>query len=225
MLFYSPAAIAPAIKPHCSSSSFTYFCSSLFTNRLGKALLLGENFSLPPTTGEKSLRKINRSVTYLKYPYDFLINLDNSDTPDKTGIDNNRSNGNLYLVNNANISNNGSNNFVNVNGGSKNFSSINIFKTNFCENPSMIEIPDFINLVADSAKLNYLDKKLEKLKEEGHRVLIFCQMTKMMDILEDYLMRKKYQFFRLDGSCNTEKNIFYILLIHCLNVCYILISI
>ena len=43
---------------------------------------------------------------------------------------------------------------------------------------------------------------LAKLKKNKHRVLIFCQMTKMLDILEDYLMRKKYPFFRLDGSCN-----------------------
>jgi chromatin-remodeling ATPase INO80 len=27
-------------------------------------------------------------------------------------------------------------------------------------------------------------------------------MTKMMDILEDYLTRRFYKFFRLDGSCN-----------------------
>lgn len=107
----------------------------------------------------------------------------------------------LYPFKNS-LSNNSNNNGLNANGDLKNFSPTNIFKNNFCENPSMIEIPDFINLVADSAKLNYLDKKLQTLKEEGHRVLIFCQMTKMMDILEDYLMRKKYQFFRLDGSCN-----------------------
>ena len=70
------------------------------------------------------------------------------------------------------------------------------------ENFSKIEIPDFNSLVADSTKLNYLDKMLCKLKKNNHRVLIFCQMTKMLDILEDYLMRKKYPFFRLDGSCN-----------------------
>jgi chromatin-remodeling ATPase INO80 len=68
--------------------------------------------------------------------------------------------------------------------------------------PSFIEIPDFSSLIADSSKLNYLDGLLAKLKKEDHRVLIFCQMTKMMDILEDYLMRKKYQYFRLDGSSN-----------------------
>jgi len=72
----------------------------------------------------------------------------------------------------------------------------------FNENFSKIEIPDFNSLVADSTKLNYLDKMLSKLKKNNHRVLIFCQMTKMLDILEDYLMRKKYTFFRLDGSCN-----------------------
>ena len=34
----------------------------------------------------------------------------------------------------------------------------------------------------------------------GHRVLIFSQMTKMMNILEDYLRYRRYRFFRLDGS-------------------------
>lgn len=77
-----------------------------------------------------------------------------------------------------------------------------LYPSNLFESFSKIEIPDFRSLVADSAKLNYLDKMLYKLKKNNHRVLIFCQMTKMMDILEDYLMRKKYQFFRLDGSCN-----------------------
>jgi DNA helicase INO80 len=77
-----------------------------------------------------------------------------------------------------------------------------LFPFNLRENLSKIEIPDFNSLVADSAKLNYLDKMLYKLRKNNHRVLIFCQMTKMLDILEDYLMRKKYPFFRLDGSCN-----------------------
>lgn len=82
------------------------------------------------------------------------------------------------------------------------YSDQNLFPVNLRENLSKIEIPDFNSLVADSTKLNYLDKMLAKLKKNNHRVLIFCQMTKMLDILEDYLMRKKYPFFRLDGSCN-----------------------
>jgi chromatin-remodeling ATPase INO80 len=47
-----------------------------------------------------------------------------------------------------------------------------------------------------------LDILLARLKRDGHRVLIFCQMTKMIDILEDFMNKKKYIFFRLDGSCN-----------------------
>lgn len=32
-----------------------------------------------------------------------------------------------------------------------------------------------------------LDKLLKRLKELGHRVLVFSQMTRMMDILEDLM--------------------------------------
>ena len=44
-----------------------------------------------------------------------------------------------------------------------------------------------------------LDKLLPKLKANGNRVLIFSQMVKMLDILEDYLIRRKYPFERIDG--------------------------
>lgn len=39
-------------------------------------------------------------------------------------------------------------------------------------------------LVTDSGKLSVLDGLLKRLKEEGHRVLIYSQMTKMIDLLE-----------------------------------------
>jgi superfamily II DNA/RNA helicase len=55
-------------------------------------------------------------------------------------------------------------------------------------------------MVAASGKFQLLDKMLIKLKETGHRVLIFSQMTKMLDILEDYLHFKKFDYERLDGS-------------------------
>ena len=45
-----------------------------------------------------------------------------------------------------------------------------------------------------------LDKLLPKLKEEGSRVLIFSQMTRMLDILEDYCQWRGYQYCRLDGQ-------------------------
>jgi len=36
-----------------------------------------------------------------------------------------------------------------------------------------------------------LNKLLPKLKEQGSRVLIFCQMTRCLDILEDFLLLKE----------------------------------
>jgi len=50
-----------------------------------------------------------------------------------------------------------------------------------------------------SGKMVLLEKLLPKLKSGGHRVLIFSQMVKMLDILEDYLIRKQYPFERIDG--------------------------
>ena len=44
-----------------------------------------------------------------------------------------------------------------------------------------------------------LEKLLPKLKAGGHRVLIFSQMVKMLDILEDYLIRRQYPYERIDG--------------------------
>jgi hypothetical protein len=49
---------------------------------------------------------------------------------------------------------------------------------------SKIKIPSFSALVKDSGKLRLLDGLLTKLKKEGHRVLIYSQMTAMLDILE-----------------------------------------
>ena len=41
-------------------------------------------------------------------------------------------------------------------------------------------------MVKSCGKMELLVKMLPKLKEQGHRVLIFSQMTKMLDILEDF---------------------------------------
>jgi DNA helicase INO80 len=57
-------------------------------------------------------------------------------------------------------------------------------------------------LIADSSKLRELDKILKEKKKNNSKVLIFCQMTKMIDILEDFMNMRKYTFFRLDGACN-----------------------
>ncbi|XP_071446539.1 chromodomain-helicase-DNA-binding protein Mi-2 homolog isoform X2 [Hetaerina americana] len=55
-------------------------------------------------------------------------------------------------------------------------------------------------LIKASGKLVLLSKMLHTLKEQGHRVLIFSQMTKMLDILEDFLEGEGYKYERIDGS-------------------------
>lgn len=55
-------------------------------------------------------------------------------------------------------------------------------------------------LVKASGKLVLLSKMLRLLKEQGHRVLIFSQMTKMLDILEDFLEGEQYKYERIDGG-------------------------
>lgn len=55
-------------------------------------------------------------------------------------------------------------------------------------------------LVMSSGKMVLLDKLLTKLKADGHRVLIFSQMVRMLDILSDYMSLRGYLHQRLDGS-------------------------
>jgi DNA helicase INO80 len=66
--------------------------------------------------------------------------------------------------------------------------------------PCNVDLPSVEKLVSDSAKLKLLDGLLKQLHKDRHRVLIFCQMTKMLDILEDYLYYRHYQFLRMDGN-------------------------
>ncbi|KAG8052335.1 hypothetical protein GUJ93_ZPchr0001g31108 [Zizania palustris] len=60
------------------------------------------------------------------------------------------------------------------------------------------------HLIENAGKMVLLDKLLPKLKERDSRVLIFSQMTRLLDILEDYLMYKGYQYCRIDGNTGGE---------------------
>ena len=63
--------------------------------------------------------------------------------------------------------------------------------------------PPFIegeHLVYNSGKMLALDALLKKLKAQGSRVLIFCQMTRMLDIIQDYCVYRNYTFCRIDGQ-------------------------
>lgn len=60
------------------------------------------------------------------------------------------------------------------------------------------------HLVNNCGKMVILDKLLVRLKHQGSRVLIFSQMTKVLDILEDYCIWRKYEYCRLDGQTPHE---------------------
>lgn len=77
-----------------------------------------------------------------------------------------------------------------------------------CNHPYLFEWPvddkgeEIIDerMVEASGKLLMLDRLLPRLNKEGHRVLLFSQMTRMLDILEDYLNLRDFSFFRIDGT-------------------------
>ncbi|XP_038189049.1 lymphoid-specific helicase [Arvicola amphibius] len=89
-----------------------------------------------------------------------------------------------------------------------------------CNHPYMIEYPiDPVTqefkideeLVTNSGKFLILDRMLPELKKRGHKVLVFSQMTSMLDILMDYCHLRNFTFSRLDGSMSyseREKNIY-----------------
>ena len=51
-----------------------------------------------------------------------------------------------------------------------------------------------------AGKLVLLDKLLPKLRSRDSRVLIFSQMTRLLDILEDYSLYRGYKYCRIDGA-------------------------
>lgn len=68
-----------------------------------------------------------------------------------------------------------------------------------------IQFPDKRLLQYDCGKLQTLDKLLRKLQAGGHRALIFTQMTKVLDILEQFLNIHGHKYLRLDGSTKVEQ--------------------
>lgn len=72
--------------------------------------------------------------------------------------------------------------------------------TTFC----MFLLPDYPpprhDLYRASGKFELLDRILPKLQATNHRVLLFCQMTSLMTIMEDYFSYRNFQYLRLDGK-------------------------
>lgn len=63
------------------------------------------------------------------------------------------------------------------------------------------------HLVFNAQKMIILDKLLKKFQKEGSRVLIFSQMSRMLDILEDYCMFREFQYCRIDGQTDHSDRI------------------
>lgn len=67
------------------------------------------------------------------------------------------------------------------------------------------QFPDPRLIQYDCGKLQTLDKLLRKLKTDSHRVLIFTQMTKMLDVLEAFLNFHGHIYLRLDGTTKVDQ--------------------
>ena len=68
-----------------------------------------------------------------------------------------------------------------------------------------IAFPDASLLQYDCGKLQQLDLLMRRLKAGGHRILIFTQMTRVLDILESFLNYHGYRYLRLDGATKVEQ--------------------
>jgi SWI/SNF-related matrix-associated actin-dependent regulator of chromatin subfamily A member 5 len=104
--------------------------------------------------------------------------------------------------------------FLNALGGPTTQSLLNVLMQlrKVCNHPYLFdgaeEGPPFIDgphLWENSGKMQLLNKLLPKLKDRGSRVLIFSQMTRVLDILEDYMRYKAYEYCRIDGNTEGEQ--------------------
>lgn len=76
-----------------------------------------------------------------------------------------------------------------------------------CNHPYLIrgveQGPPFFDgehLCDNAMKFKILDKLLPKLLEQGCKILIFSQMTKLLDVLDDFLRFRQYKYVRVDGK-------------------------
>lgn len=72
------------------------------------------------------------------------------------------------------------------------------------ETPNQSKDDILKGLVMNSGKMVLLDKLLTRLKADGHRVLIFSQMVRLLDIMSDYMSLRGYIFQRLDGTVTSD---------------------
>ena len=92
-------------------------------------------------------------------------------------------------------------------GGSRGLSNVIMQLRKVCNHPFLFrdeyDIDD--DLIRSSGKFTLLDRMLPKLKAMGHRVLIFSQMTQVMNILERFFAYRGFRHLRLDGSTSADE--------------------
>lgn len=97
--------------------------------------------------------------------------------------------------------------------GSRGFNNQIMQLRKICNHPFVFEeVEDQINpnretndtIWRSAGKFELLGRVLPKFKESGHRVLIFFQMTQVMDIMEDYLRQLDMKYLRLDGHTKSD---------------------
>lgn len=84
-----------------------------------------------------------------------------------------------------------------------------------CTHPYLLDAPRDENgqmivnedLISQSGKFILLDKMLGKLRQKGHKVLIFSTLVIFLDLLESMCEHRKYGYTRLDGSTTFEDRI------------------
>ena len=69
----------------------------------------------------------------------------------------------------------------------------------------LTQFPDPRLIQYDCGKLQSMDTLLRRLKSNSHRVLIFTQMTRMLDVLEAFLNYHGYIYLRLDGATKVDQ--------------------
>lgn len=67
--------------------------------------------------------------------------------------------------------------------------------------------------MAASGKLALLDRMMGRLHAEGHRVLLYSQFTRTLDVLEDWLAGRRWGYERIDGARENSEIFFSMLLL------------
>ena len=98
-------------------------------------------------------------------------------------------------------------------GGAKSLNNIVMQFRKICNHPFVFrEVEEAVNpsqatdanLYRAAGKFELLDRILPKYFATKHRILMFFQMTQIMDIMEDFLRFRGYEYLRLDGSIKAE---------------------